>query len=57
MPRRRSLTDQLYRMARLSNTLRAARRGPSAYAKRQVRRRTYRTEGRLTRRFFKGFGL
>lgn len=53
MPRRKSLTGQLYRAARTSNNLRAASRGPVALAKRQVRRKAYggtaRTTGRLLR--------
>lgn len=52
-----SLTDVLYRLARASATGRAARKGPAALAKRQVRRAVYRTEGKATRRLFKGFGL
>jgi hypothetical protein len=36
---------------------RAGRRGPAAVARRAVRRRVYRAEGRTTRRIFKGFGL
>lgn len=57
MARRTSLTDLLYRMARASATGRAASRGPAALAKRQVRRRVYRAEGKATRRIFKSFGL
>ena len=57
MPRRTSLTNLLYRAARLSADGRAARRGPSAVVKRAVRRRVYRAEGRTTRRIFKSFGL
>jgi hypothetical protein len=37
MPRRRSLTSTLYRAARASNNLRAARKGPLAFATRRVR--------------------
>jgi hypothetical protein len=37
----RSLTSTLYRAARLSNNVRAASRGPGAYAKRVARRRAY----------------
>jgi hypothetical protein len=40
MSRRRSLTSTLYRAARLSNNARAASRGPCAYAKPVVRRKT-----------------
>lgn len=57
MARSRSLTSQLYRAARISNNLRAASRGPSALAKREVRRRAYRASGGLTRGILKAFGL
>jgi hypothetical protein len=57
MARKGSLTNLLYRMARASATGRAASRGPSALAKRQVRRVVYRAEGNETRRIFKSFGL
>jgi hypothetical protein len=40
MPRKRSLTTTLYRAARLSNNVRAASRGPAAYARRVVRGKT-----------------
>jgi hypothetical protein len=49
------LTDLLYKAARLSATGRAARRGPAALAKRQVRRAVYRREGRATRRAARWF--
>lgn len=57
MARKKSLTSQLYRLARDSANVRAARRGPSGIAKRVVRRRVYRAEGSATRRIFKIFGL
>lgn len=57
MPRRRSLTSQLYRAARASNNLRAASKGPGAYAKRVVRRKVYGKEMGLTRSILKAFGL
>lgn len=57
MARRGGLTNTLYRLARASATGRAASRGPEALAKREVRRKVYRAEGKATRRFFKGFGL
>ena len=57
MASRRSLTSQLYRAARFSNNFRATSRGPGAYAKRQVRRRAYRTGGGITRSILKAFGL
>ena len=57
MPRRRSLTSQLYRTARLSNNMRAASRGPGAYAKRVVRRKTYGKSMGATGRLLRMFGL
>ena len=57
MSRRRSFTSQLYRAARLSNNLRAASRGPGAYAARVVRRKTYRKTMGATRKLLRGFGL
>jgi hypothetical protein len=57
MTRHRSLTSTLYRAARLSNNIRAARGGPASYARRVVRRKVYRREGTLTRKVFKGLGL
>lgn len=57
MPRKRSLTTQLYRAARFSNNLRAASRGPGAYAKRIARRRTYSKQMGLTRSILKALGL
>jgi len=57
MPRKKSLTSQLYSLARTSNNLRALSRGPNAYAKRVVRRKVYSKSMGLTRRFLKGFGL
>jgi hypothetical protein len=56
-PRRRSLTSQLYRAARLSNNLRAALRGPGAYAMRRVRRKVYGKSMGATGKFLKLFGL
>ncbi len=57
MPRKQSLTSQLYRAARFSNNLRAASRGPGAYAKRVVRRKTYAKSMGITRSILKAFGL
>ncbi len=57
MPRRRSLTSNLYRAARLSNNARAASRGPGAYARRVVRRKTYSKSMGATGRFLRVFGL
>jgi hypothetical protein len=57
MPRQKSLTSQLYRLARGSANVRAARGGPGSYARRVVRRKAYaRTNGALGR-LLKGFGL
>ena len=41
MPRKRSVTSDLYWAARTSNNVRAASRGPDAYAKHVVRRKPY----------------
>jgi hypothetical protein len=57
MPRKRSLTRPLYRATRLSNNARAASRGPGAYAKRVVRRKTYSKSMGATGRFLRMFGL
>ncbi len=57
MANRSGLTDLLYKLARASATGRAARKGPGALAKREVRRQVYKEEGKATRRLFKGFGL
>lgn len=57
MAKKASLTDMLYRAARASATGRAASKGPEALAKREVRRKVYRSEGSATRRFLKMFGL
>jgi hypothetical protein len=55
--RKRSLTSQLYRAARLSNDLRAASKGPAALAKREVRRKAYARSGSFTRGILKALGL
>lgn len=52
-----SLTNTLFRLARVSADARAVRKGPGAVAKRVVRKSVYRAEGRATRKLFKGFGL
>ncbi len=57
MSRRRSFTSELYRAARMSNNIRAASRGPAAFATRQVRRKVYRASGGFTRSILKSFGL
>jgi hypothetical protein len=57
MARRKSLTGQLYRIARDSANVRAARGGPASYGKRVVRRKVYAKSngltGRLLRRLLK----
>jgi hypothetical protein len=53
----RSLTSSLYRAARASNNLRAASRGPVAYGKRIVRRKSYSKSMGATGRIMKMFGL
>lgn len=57
MTRRRGLTSQLYSLARTSNNLRAASRGPSAYAKRVMRRKVYGKSMGTTGKILKIFGL
>ncbi|HTW99591.1 MAG TPA: hypothetical protein VMD59_12470 [Acidimicrobiales bacterium] len=57
MARRRSLTSQLYRAARVSNNLRAASRGPSDYGRRVVRRKVYRKSMGATGRLLRLLGL
>jgi hypothetical protein len=55
--RRKSLTSQLYRIARDSANVSAARGGPASYGKRMVRRKVYAKSngltGRLLRRLLK----
>jgi hypothetical protein len=57
MPRRRSLTSQLYRAARTSNNARAVRKGPVALAERLARRKTYGKSMGATGRLLRLFGL
>lgn len=52
-----SITNALYRAARASATVRAARKGPAALGKREVRRVVYRHTNRIVRKGLKGFGL
>jgi hypothetical protein len=47
----------LYRWARILGDAEAAEKGPSAYARRRLRRSVYREEGKLTRRLFRKLGL
>jgi hypothetical protein len=57
MPRKRSLTTTLYQAARLSNNARAASRGPGAYGKRLMRRKTYGKSMGATGKLLRIFGL
>jgi len=57
MPRKRSLTSQLYRAARASNNVRAATRGPGAYATRVVRRKVYAKSMGGTAKLLRSFGI
>ena len=57
MPRKRSLTSKLYRAARASNNLRAASRGPVAYGRRVVRRKSYSKSMGATGKLMRIFGL
>lgn len=57
MSRRRSLTSQLYRAAKVSNNLRAMSRGPGAYGKRVVRRKAYGRSMGATGKLLRIFGL
>ena len=57
MPRQKSLTSQLYRLARTSNNVRAISRGPGAYAKRVARRKVYGRSMGTTGKLLKMFGL
>ncbi|MDA8297207.1 MAG: hypothetical protein M0004_11595 [Actinomycetota bacterium] len=56
MPRRRSITSQLYRLARTSNNLRAASHGPTAYAKRRARAKLYGRSMGATSKLLRIFG-
>lgn len=47
----------LYRWARILGEVEAAEKGPGPLAKRLVRKRVYRVEGRTTRRWLRKFGL
>jgi hypothetical protein len=57
MARRKSLRSQLYRAARDLGNVQAARQGPTAYGKRVVRRKVYRTTSGINRRVLKDLGL
>lgn len=53
MPRRKSLRSQLYRAARDLGNIEAAEKGPTAYGKRVVRRKVYRSTNKVTGRFLR----
>ena len=57
MPRKRSVTSDLYWAARTSNNVRAASRGPDAYAKCVVRRKPYSKSMGAAGRLLRIFGL
>ena len=57
MPRKRSVTSDLYWAARTSNNVRAASRGPDAYAKRVVCRKPYSKSMGAAGRLLRIFGL
>jgi len=57
MPRRKSLRSQLYRAARDLGNVEAAEKGPSAFAKRQVRRSVYRRTNSGLGGLLRAFGL
>lgn len=57
MPRRKSIRSQMYRAARIMGDIEAAANGPSAFGKRVVRRRVYRTTNSLTARLLRALGL
>jgi hypothetical protein len=57
MPRKKSLTSQLYSLARASNNVRAISKGPGAFARRQVRRKVYGRSMGATGKLLKMFGL
>jgi hypothetical protein len=57
MARRNSFRSQLYRAARDLGNIEAAEKGPSAYGKRIVRRKVYRSTNGLTGRFLRKRGL
>jgi len=55
--RERSLRSQLYRDARIMGNVQAAAKGPGAYAKRYVRRKSYAKTNAATRAILRSFGL
>jgi hypothetical protein len=57
MARHKSLRSQLYRAARDLGNVQAARRDPTDYGKRVIRRKVYRTTNGINRRLLKDLGL
>jgi len=57
MPRRKSLRSQLYRAARDLGNVEAVAQGPGALAKRQVRRKVYRSTNGALGGLLRAFGL
>ncbi|MHB1740537.1 MAG: hypothetical protein ACYCXA_13895 [Actinomycetes bacterium] len=57
MARRKSLRCQLYRAARDLGDVQAASRGPSAYARRRVRKVAYRKSNGLLASILRALGL
>ncbi len=53
----RSLRSNLYRVARSLGNFQAMSKGPTAYAKRRVRRVVYRRTNSITARLLRSFGL
>jgi hypothetical protein len=55
--RRRSLRSEMYRTARIMGDIDAAKRGPSAYGKRVLRKDMYRHSTSVTRQLLRLVGL
>jgi hypothetical protein len=53
MARRKSLRSQLYRAARDLGNVEAADKGPTAYGKRVIRRKVYRSTNKVTGSFLR----
>lgn len=51
------LRSVLYRSARVLGDVQAAKKGPSSYGKRLVRKAAYRTTNRALGKALRGFGL
>jgi hypothetical protein len=57
MSRKRSVRSMLYRDARMLGNIEAAAQGPTAFARRVVRRKAYAKANGLTRKLLRAFGL